>query len=428
MTKNLLVFCYGEQDGAKDAVKALHNTDICALGAADELDGLLRNVFDAVNLSSRGALPVEWGRQTIGMFESVVHGYLSDFCASVKNWAYVCSSFNSFYIENWRQACQNFGIVPRFVYIRNFPWQCSNSSASAVESFCTAAAVVRQHGTDILCYDNNDWVTHAKASQARLMRIVNGGGQVAMSAGARIAATVGADKNQNISLDQLPIELQALSHLYAGRHFGAPLFIEGREDSLATIEWSTSRASAIFELMRMRSEIKGSDVRAQPTNIRPPIPLGVRAETYRPLVQGVRGRLNEARAQLKEIEAKASGITARNAAVPARNPGTARAGGGAAVAKRPAAGKPAATAGGGGAAKSPSAGGKQGGGAASAGARASPSGLSEKKKAKVASPIEKNKTKSAFSRKWAKFRRDPALFFADAKNPVVRRLGGIIWH
>ena len=390
MRKTLFVLCHARSVDCEPLERTLVAAGVPRLDLglghnkiADDLTGVLEAMLANHGLALDKCIPDEWAHNIQDDFEELSLPPLGLFLQGDASAMYVSGTANAILIDLWRAVCAKLDLAVRFIYVRHFGWVNSDSinTTNLLSDFNVAAAVIRQHGSDILCFDVADWGATAETAERAVWRLVQGGGV----SGGLPAQTLSEGLRVETSkpMMRLPYELQMITDLFAGQHFGTPLmWHNGREDVELVCRFA-ARDSAIFHLLGSSfCSLEKNDSRA----VSEESSKRSDKDAWRDLVFELKGRLESAETLIREFQAvdhdTRKGAPAQQKKASVQN-----------VQAKP---------------KNP------------------PSVV--KKSVTPAEFPPPTTELTPFERKWRKFRRDPALFFADAKNPMVRGVGGLFWR
>ena len=426
MRKTIYVICHSGMSSHDVLEDALLGAGVSALNfpgyqnsAGAQNGRCFSDLMQRHGLDATKPMPDGWGSVMQRDFANLVGLPLQNMLDSDLRFAYVSDSANAYFIDAWRTVCREFGVSVRFLYIRNFPWERPDSDTlnNGWSEFSVATTVLRQQGSDVLCFDKADWQLDGDVAKQAIGRLISGGSVVSTLPVNDVLRSVHLEAHKG-AVDELPYELRVLSSVFAGQHFGMPLLLDADNDHLQLLQVISSLDTAIYRLlsrpehsMRLAPQSWGQSRLAIAAS---------QDDGWATVVFDLQQRLNDSEAKVRELQAVAhdtvKAAAALKAAKAAANNGTAGGGPGGGPRVQPDRPK---GGGGGGRKENPKPAQSPAKRTGAPGAGTSSVQLNAVATAKPVTPA---------GRKWRKFRNNPALFFADAKNPVVRNLGGLIWR
>ena len=366
----------------------MSNADVPSLASGlgslhvnDPIDNILENILLAAGFEPDAPLSNGWSSRTQAGFDAVLSFYLDDYLAGGDQQRFVASANNAFFIDAWRSLCKRMGISVRFVYIRNFSnlYRATSDAPITAADFDVALAMARQAGPDVACFDMVDWEESAETANHAFASVFNGALNQVQLPAAQLVSILRAVPR--LIRTDLPVEIEALHHLYEGKHYGLPLLLPADSTWLEMVEGAAHPKSAL-SLWLSLMDSQGprlpelSAALASPGSSVLVDRSAMLSAACDNALQPLRRELVELKLKIKEYEAAPGNKAQRNKAPGNKAPGN----------------------------------------------KAQPN----KVQGKQSAPDIRNAGLSRSARLWRKFKNDPAQYCADSKFSLVRSLGRVV--
>jgi len=395
MKKCLVVLCFSSCDHLAPIQQFLATPDISPM-ASDaiqwcdygSLENVLTGILHATGLCSNYPLPVNWSNQIQPSFDAAMCLYLDTFLGAKDQRQFVQAKSNAFFVDAWRSLCKRLGIMVRFIYVRDFSklFNPATGTPISITDFNVALAMARQAGTDIACFDVQDWENCEEIANNAFISCFTAKVNDSKLPVSRLGDILRASPSP--LRKDIPDEIEALHHLYAGKHYGMPLIFPMNLQSLEIVESSARPNSALCMWLKMAKTTNNPFENLDTRNCTVPVNYEERNDDFQIALKTsllpIRKRMQELRLKVLEYEA----ITKKHPrqVVPPKNTQANK--------------------------KIPS--------------HTKAESMGDEKFPEI---IKKNNIKrNRFFRLWRKFKSDPAQYFADSRHSTLRRLGVILYR